>query len=153
VIDAQTAELKTQAIPPCNRTEEQLPICDSTGATGGPVAVDVLFFSLTNLLLGYTWFRLDRGEIGYTDDEQWKVFKDEVFLVDGKSALEKVDEDILDFMARLHHKHTDPRKTKIVIAAHDMSGLRIGNPSKFVGVDMVSVKRIDKPMPGWWRQK
>jgi hypothetical protein len=34
---------------------------DATNATGGPVAVDVVFFSLANHLIGLTWFHMDRG--------------------------------------------------------------------------------------------
>jgi hypothetical protein len=93
---------------------------DATNATSGPVAVDVVFFSLANNLLGLTWFKMDRGEVGYTQDGQWKVFRDEVFVGDDTSSLEKVDEEVLDFLARLHHRHTDPRKTMIAILAHDL---------------------------------
>jgi hypothetical protein len=126
---------------------------DSTNATGGPVAVDVVFLSLANHLLGFTWFRLDRGDVDVTEDGQWKYFKEDVFLGDDTSSFEKVDEELLDFLARLHRKHPDPRKTRIVIAAHDMSELRVGNPSKFVGLDMVSVRRAERPPPVWWREK
>ena len=125
---------------------------DNAGPNEGPVAVDVFFFSLANHLLGYTWFRMDKREIPSTPTA-WKDCTDEVFLGEDTTPFEKADEELLDFLARLHHKRTDGRNTMIVIAAHDMSVLRPGNPSHFVGLDLVSVQRTDKPMPGWWRHK
>jgi hypothetical protein len=136
-----------------------LGVADVTGPTSGPVAVQVAFHSLANHIwpLGWTSFRLDRGEIKTPDYGQWKMCTQEILLDEDTTPFEKADEEIVRLLDRLLHKPTDQRYTMIRITAHDMSSLptRIGNPSHFVGLDLISVRYTGPapPPPGWSRHK
>jgi len=134
-----------------------LGVADVAGPTSGPVAVQVSFHSLANHIwpLGWTFFRVDRGEIQPSDYGQWKMCTQEILLDEDTTPFEKADEEIVELLARLRHKPTDQRYTMIRITAADMDALRIGNPSHFVGLDSVSVRYVGPPPPppGWSRHK
>jgi len=62
---------------------------------------------------------------------------------------------IADLVQRIGHQPIDHRYTMMRIAVRDASPLRIGNPSHFLGLDMVSVHYVGPPPPppGWSRHK
>jgi hypothetical protein len=121
---------------------------DNTSPTSGPVAVNVGFFSvLSSVQTGAAIFHLDRGEIPYTDKGQWKVFTQVISVQ--YDPYEKADEQIIDFLARLHHQQPPVQHSTVIqIVAEVLKDERDKYnlpPCHFVGLDSVSVREMPPP--------
>jgi hypothetical protein len=127
-------------------------MADVAGPLSGPVEINVGLFSLlSKVRIGTAIFHLDRGEVPYAANGQWKVFTQDIVVDD--DPFEKIDEEIAETLARIVHQHRPPvpHSTVLQIVADVIQSERDKYnlpPSKFVGLDSVSVKQIGPPPVG-----